>query len=112
MNKEIISEFEATLEAFITLLSSFSEEQFNTHPSQGSWTAGQVGEHIHQSLRGGGQLLTTNTKPPERPADQFVEDIRSVMLDFSKKLNSPEFIIPPDIHYNKNILLHELSKAR
>jgi hypothetical protein len=112
MNKGIISEFEGTLNEFITHLSSFSGEQFNNHPSQGSWTAGQVGEHIRQSLKGGGQLLITNTKPPERPADQFVEDIRSVMLDFSRKLNSPEFIIPPDIHYNKNIMLHELSKAK
>ena len=112
MAKEIISEFESSLNEFISLLFCFSEEQFNIHPSQNSWTAGQVGEHIRQSLKKGDFLLTTNTSPAERPADQFVGEIRSVMLDFSRKLSSPEFIIPSDIHYNKNILLHELSKAR
>lgn len=112
MNKEIISEFELTLDEFISLLSDFSEEQFNRHPSQNSWTVGQVGEHIRQSLKRGVVLLTTHTKPADRPSAQLVENIKSVMLDFSRKLDSPEFIIPSDIHYNKNILLHELSKAK
>ena len=112
MNKEIIFEFESSLNEFISLLSSFSEEHFNTHPSQNSWTAGQVGEHIRQSLKRGNVLLTTTTKAAERPADQFVENIMAVMLDFSRKQTSPEFIIPADMHYDKSILVHELSKAR
>jgi hypothetical protein len=46
MNKEIISEFKAALNEFIASLSSFSQQQFNTHLEENSWTAGQVAEHI------------------------------------------------------------------
>jgi hypothetical protein len=112
MSKEIISEFEVALSEFISILSSFSNEQLNIHPEQNSWTAGQVGEHIRKSLKRGVVLLTTETKPADRPADQLVETIKNVFTDFSKKLNSPDFIIPADMHYDKEILIHELSKAK
>ena len=68
MSKEIISEFEVALSEFISILSSFSHEQLNIHPEQNSWTAGQVGEHIRKSLKRGVVLLTTETKPADRPA--------------------------------------------
>ena len=112
MNKEIISEFEATLNEFLTILSSFSQQEFNTHPSPNSWTAGQVAEHIRKSLNGGVVLLTTDTKPANRPPHQLVEIIQKVFTDFSQRLNSPDFIIPADIIYNKVILLQELSAAK
>ena len=112
MNKEIISEFEAALNEFITILSSFSQQQFNIHPEENSWTAGQVAEHIRKSLKRGDVLLTVDTKPADRPADQFVGNIKSVFTDFSRKLSSPEFIIPADIDYDKNILIQELSNAK
>ena len=111
MNKEIISEFEATLNEFLAILSSFSQQEFNTHPSPNSWTAGQVAEHIRKSLNGGVVLLTTNTKPANRPPHQLVETIKNIFTDFSKKLNSPDFIIPADVNYNKAILLQKLSAA-
>lgn len=112
MNKEIISEFEATLNEFITTLSSLSQEQFNIHPAENSWTAGQVAEHIRKSLKRGVVLLTSETKPAERPADKLVETIKNIFTDFSRKLNSPDFIIPADMNYDKEILIHELSKAK
>jgi len=112
MNKEIITEFETTLSEFITTLSSFSQEQFNTHPFEGSWTAGQVGEHVRKSLKRGVVLLTTNTKPSERPPDQLIEEIKNLFLNFSTKIKSPEFIIPAEMNYNKDILIQELSGAK
>ena len=112
MNKEIISKFEGTLNEFISILSSFSQEQFNRHPQENSCTAGQVAEHIRKSLKRGVVLLTDNTKPADRSADQMMETIKNIFSDFSRKLNSPDFIIPADMYYNKDILLHELSKAK
>jgi hypothetical protein len=112
MSKEIISEFEVALNEFISVLSCFSQEQFNIHPKQNSWTAGQVGEHIRKSLKRGVVLLASETKPAHRPADQLVETIKNIFTDFSKKLNSPDFIIPTDMHYDKEILIHELSQAK
>jgi hypothetical protein len=112
MNKEIIPEFDNALDEFIAILSSFPQEQFNTHPEENSWTAGQVAEHIRKSLKRGVVLLSSETKPADRPADQLVEPIRNIFTDFSRKLNSPDFIIPSDMHYDKDILILELYKAK
>ena len=71
-----------------------------------------MGEHVRKSLKGGAVLLTTNTKPSERPPGQFIENIKNTFLNFSIKMNSPEFIIPTEMIYNKDILIEKLSSAK
>ena len=91
------------------LLSSFSEEELNTIPFEGSWTAAQVGEHIRKSTKAMIQLITGSTKPTERNVEQFVEQISNDFLDFSTKLKAPDFIIPDSKQYEKERLLNSLS---
>ena len=46
MKETPIQEFEETTFDLGKVLSSFSQEEFNKIPFEGSWTAGQVAEHL------------------------------------------------------------------
>ena len=107
MADEIIRELDATLTELIYVLSSFDEGELNIVPFEGSWTAGQVGEHLRKSYDGIGTLCL-KTKQTERAPDQFVGEIKKTFLDFSTKLKSPDFIIPDNKLYDKKELINSI----
>lgn len=49
--KELQSEFETVTNELMQLLSSFSHEQFNTTPYEGSWTDGRAGSKAFGYVR-------------------------------------------------------------
>ncbi|MDB5014957.1 MAG: hypothetical protein JWQ25_3159 [Daejeonella sp.] len=111
MEKELASEFNDTTEELLRLLLSFNNEEFNTSPFEGSWTAAQLAEHILRS-----DILFINTlngpsKTTERQPDENIKGFKEMMLNFNSKLNSPEKIVPPAGIYQKENLLDNLSKT-
>jgi dihydrofolate reductase len=111
MQTKILEEIEITGKEFIQLISSFSQEQINQVPFEGSWTAGQVSEHVIKSVSGVAYAIRGKVKPADRPADQNIEPIRAVFLDFTIKMKSPEFIIPGNAPYRKEPLILEMEKG-
>jgi uncharacterized damage-inducible protein DinB len=107
--EDFIAELEATTKELLDTLSRFTQEQLNTLPFEGSWTAAQVAEHLLKSKARIPQLLTGNSRPTtERPPDEKTEVIKAIFLDFSTKLKSPDFIIPSDEIKEKQALLSAL----
>jgi hypothetical protein len=94
---------------FIESLNAFPEENLNIIPFPGSWTAGQVVDHIIKATAG---VPDKVTKPAGREPDLQVELLKSVFLNFSTKLSSPEFIIPDNGPFEKSVQLSELIKNR
>lgn len=90
-------------------ISAIDEQKFNTIPFEGSWTAGQVSEHILKAL--GADLLYADTKPTDRQPDEKVKAIADLFLNFEIKMKSPDFIIPDNKPKDKNALLSELEKV-
>jgi len=91
--------------AILQKLTTFTDEQFNTQPSYGGWTAGQVAEHL---LLSGGvvETIAGHTAPTtDRQADARCPIIAGIFLDFSTKLPSPHFIIPAAGYYDKQELI-------
>ena len=109
---EWLSELIKTDTEFINLLSSFSQTEVNIHPGPGSWSAGQVTEHIHKSDKGIIRLLSGTSKKEDRAPDQMVETIKSVFLNFDSKLDSPGFIIPEDKIYEKDLIIARFESER
>lgn len=84
-----------TRSALAEALDAFDAEGFNEVPFAGSWTAGQVADHL---LKAGGvtQVLYGRTAPAGRDPEQKMEMLRHVFLDFNTKMKSPDFIQPSD----------------
>jgi hypothetical protein len=103
--KEIAPEIETVTNELVQVISSFTGEQINTVPFEGSWTPGQVVDHLMKSA----ERLTKNiygaTIGTERKPDEKIEIIASIFLNFSSKLNSPDFIIPEKMDHDKKKLI-------
>ncbi len=89
-----------TLEELIAVVSSIPDNEINIVPFEGSWTAGQVLEHLCRSVSTG--ILKGNVQAVSRPADEKIAFVQSVFLDFTKKFSAPEFIVPVNTAYNKH----------
>ena len=104
-SEKVISDFEKLSGEFYSILSSFSQEQFNEIPFEGSWTAGKVGRHIYKALFNLPKTLKGPFTVTERKPDELVAPINKIFLDYSIQLKSPEFIVPEDAVYDRDEML-------
>jgi len=88
-------------------LSTFNQVKTNKVPFEGSWTAGQVGDHLLKSYAII-ETLNAEVKETRRAPDLKVKEIKTFLLDFELKMKSPEFIIPESTPINKDALLNSL----
>jgi hypothetical protein len=84
------------------IISQFSETQFNTVPPQGGWTAGQTVQHIILACSGYSELFKGKKEKTNRKPDQYIKELENIFLDYSTKMDSPEFLKPEITDYNKN----------
>lgn len=103
MRQALLQEVTTTGNTLQQLLSSFNEEQLNTVPSEGSWTAAQVASHICKA--GDCSVLYGSAVPSSRVPDEKIPAVKSVFLDFNTKMTSPEFIRPDEGHLPKASVL-------
>ncbi|MGC4103555.1 DinB family protein [Ferruginibacter sp.] len=96
MEKAILVAIDETTNELLQTIALFNDEQFNRIPFEGSWTAGQVAEHIYKSEYGIPMVWQSRGVPAGRPADEKAATIRSIFLDFTIKMQSPGFILPTD----------------
>lgn len=110
--EKIIKEANETLSALENTLSKFDTAQVNAVPFQGSWTAGQLAEHMILSNSGFLQVINGPVTETDKPADFMVAQIRTDFLDFNVKYDSPKEIYPEDRTYNQPELLKSLKQIR
>ena len=113
MNKQkLIEELNQTTVEFLQTLDSFPADQINIVPFEGSWTAGQVAEHILISEGGLPEMLMAETAVTERPVDERVALLESIFLDFSTKLKAPDFNVPSNGPHEKEKLMADFRHVR
>ena len=100
-SEKVISDFEKITREFQGVLSTFTQEQINEIPFEGSWTPGKVGRHVYKALVNMPRTLQGPVTETERKPDELVEPIDKIFLDFTIRLHSPAFIIPEDKDYDK-----------
>jgi hypothetical protein len=111
-SKELISEFENAAKELTELISSMDQEQINKLPFEGSWTAGQLAQHLIKSNSGFLEIINGPVKETERSPNEMVETIKADFLDFSTKTESPDFVVPENTYYQKEALLGALEDIR
>lgn len=105
MRNELKIEIKNTFDTLYQTLSLFAESEINAIPFEGSWTSGQVARHIIKATSGLKQICDSNTKKLAGNPQEKVPAIIKIFLDFSTKMNSPEFIYPEAKDYDKEALL-------
>lgn len=101
--------FDETTSTLLTTLGAFDAGTINLAPSNGGWTAGQVGEHLLKAY-GFAELLEGNTEAPGRPAQEKIDQLKSIFLNFEIKLSSPPDILPSASPKDRDLLLQALTE--
>lgn len=110
--KQLLRDLDQSEQDFYSTLASFQPEQVNEVPFEGSWTAGQVAEHILMAESGIPETVLGSTIETDRPVAQYVPVIESIFLDFTAKYQAPEFIIPSDGPHDQQQLLEAFKTER
>ncbi|AWW31019.1 DinB family protein [Echinicola strongylocentroti] len=108
-NKDVFAALKEISQQLITMLSSLSEKQLNTVPFEGSWTAGQVGNHLLKSYAAA-DILGGETSECHRKPDEKVWEVKNLFLDFTIKMDSPAEIVPDDGPIDKAALIPAIEK--
>lgn len=112
MKQQQTTELIETTNDLLATFSLFSQEEFNTVPFEGSWTAGQVAEHLYKSESSILKALKGNRGNTNRNPYQHTDMIRKIFLDYDRKLQSPEFILPSNESKNKNQFVQYFEETR
>ncbi len=102
MNNELRAEIEKAFKDLNETISQFSEEQLNAFPFEGSWTAGEVAQHLILSGADIGNVLKRSDKGPNREPEANIEKLRSIFMDYSTQMKAPDFIEPVKKEYSKD----------
>lgn len=111
-NEMLAEELEKATADYLSVLQSFDQEQVNVVPFAGSWTAGQVTEHLLKSETDLPAMIMGETAPLERPQGQMVPIIEEIFLDFSTKLEAPDFNIPSEGPHDLAALTNDFKAER
>jgi hypothetical protein len=96
---------------FLKALDLFQQDNINTIPFEGSWTGGQVAEHILKSVSGVLETLNGPSALTERNPEEYVKMLGELFLNMDIKMKSPDFIIPTNSIKDKSLLRASLVKA-
>ncbi len=106
---EIIADIEQTINWITKLI---DPTIYNQVPFEGSWTAGQVVEHILMVGNGFTQLLNGPNEATTRPVDEHVSRIKTMFLDFNSKSTASPNVTPQPGVYDVQDHLTRLEKLK
>ena len=106
--ESLIEVLEGTTSQLLEKAERFDEVEINEIPFPNSWTAAQVADHLTKSNNSIAKaMLLTGTTINRNPGAR-VEELQKVFLDFDSKLKSPDFILPSQDIYEKEVVITNL----
>lgn len=112
MKTQLIKNTRDSFNELDNILFAFSDEQLNSVPFKDSWTAGQVGEHIIKALSGLPSLMNGPAEATERDPGEKIKGLEDLFLNFSIKMQSPDFILPGNGPHDKDSLLRSVENSK
>jgi hypothetical protein len=109
--KDMFKVLNEPVSELVNILTSQTAMALNTFPYAGSWSAAQVVEHITRSTFSIAKALNMEAVETDRDPEEKVPELKKMFLDFSVKYKSPEFILPTQEVYDKEILVNKLKAA-
>lgn len=113
MQEELSNEIGTLHQDLDRTLSRFSAETLNAVPFEGSWTAGQVAEHIIKSQL---HIIAPLSEGPASTADRLYDEevntIQEIFRDKESKTKTDKSIAPGPPPHNFKTLLGTLQKQK
>ena len=107
--KHIDSDIREVFDNVIQLVNNTTNDELNEVPFEGSWTIGQVAQHI---ILCSGGVLDNQTKEAGRPYDEKVDELRSIFLNMEQKSQAAPGVYPSMRMYNQEELVKQLESNK
>ena len=108
----LLSQLDANTDQLIVQVLHFKPELFDQQPPDGSWSAAQLTEHIYVLDRLIYNILTGETEPATRAADEKVNTIQAVLTNRSRTISAPDPIVPLGKVKEQQLLITKIIAAR
>jgi hypothetical protein len=109
LQDELVNGLNPVYDSLVSVIEKFSDDQINTVPFEGSWTPGQVADHI---IKATGGIPDKTTAPVERPFNEKVAPLEAAFLNFDQKMKSPDFVLPGNGPFVKSELVQQLQTLK
>lgn len=109
--EELTTEVDSTATKLLSLVRAVNESAFNTIPYEGSWTAGQLVRHLSKSTAAIAKALGNKGALAQRNAGEKTGVLRDTFMNFTSKLQAPDFIVPEEKTYDKATSMAALENA-
>ncbi|MEJ8843190.1 DinB family protein [Lacibacter sp. H375] len=107
----LINHIEQVTGTLVQLLQAIEEPFFNQRPGADKWSIAQVADHIRLSNNSVAKALALKGNPVDRNPGERIDELKKIFLDFQKKYQSPDFIVPTKNIYDPELLLKELQES-
>ena len=104
----LLALLEDTTARLMETMQKFNEVNVNIIPFVNSWTAAQVADHLTKSNNSITKAMLLNGTYINRNPRGRVEELKAVFLDFDSKLKSPDFILPSQDIYEREVVIQNL----
>jgi hypothetical protein len=111
LNQLVTIQVESTEKKLMQTIASIKQKDINQVPFEGSWTAGQVCEHVNLSVSGVVETLKAPTEVTERSPDQYAKELKDMFLNFNLKFPSAPAIMPSGVDHDKKALVDVLTNT-
>lgn len=108
MHDDLKEQLEETGKELLEVLRHFSDEKFNEIPAPGKWSAGQMSDHVLQSVSGFADIFLKPGHEADRAPDEMFTQLGGIFLNFDSPLQSPDFILPRGDYFPKDAILNQI----
>ncbi len=91
---QLLSDIDISTQQLLQCLYNFNTEKFNFSPDSKNWSPAQIAEHLLMLEVIANNALTGKTIPTNRPPDEKINLIKTVMSDIDTKRVAPEIVQP------------------
>jgi hypothetical protein len=92
----VIADLQLSTSLLLKFFSSFDSEDFNKRTADGSWTPGEIAEHLLRLDIAINRILQGSSRMTNRDPDEKSANIKHVFLNLDRKLQAPSEIQPTD----------------
>lgn len=109
---QLLSDLEISTLQLLQCLSNFDKEKFNFSPDGKTWSAAQIAGHLLMLEVIANKALKGETIPTNRPPDEKINLIKTVMSDVNTKRIAPEVVQPSAELKDPQLMIEQIKFQR
>ena len=109
--EDLFASLDKTASKLMGTVNEFTAQTINEIPFESSWTAGQVADHLTRSNTSIARALGLAGTKTDRDSSERIQELKDLFLNFTIKFKSPDFILPTQDVYEKEVIIAHLNHS-